>query len=187
MRNSRQLLADYATTRSEPAFRELVTRYIDLVYSTALRLVDGDAQRAEDVAQTAFVDLSRDANKMLRATMVGGWLHRHTCFIAAKVMRGERRRLLREQKAVEMNALNAAETSLADIGPVLDEVINELGDEDPAPVLREAGFTLRWRVAGKQRKRGPETGEPSLGSITFDAPPARHRVLSCGAGDSPFQ
>jgi len=36
--------------------------------------------------------------------MLGGWLHRHTCFVASNTMRGERRRRLREQQAVEMNS-----------------------------------------------------------------------------------
>ena len=43
------------------AFRGLVSRYVDLVYSTALRLVGGDTHRAEDVTQTVFVDLARGA------------------------------------------------------------------------------------------------------------------------------
>jgi hypothetical protein len=43
MTDSQTLLGQYARTRSESAFRELVSRYIDLVYSTAFRLVGGDA------------------------------------------------------------------------------------------------------------------------------------------------
>src|SRR2546427_5613099 len=46
------LMSEYVRTGSEPAFRELVARYLDLVYSSALRLVGGDAQFAEDVSQT---------------------------------------------------------------------------------------------------------------------------------------
>ena len=46
MTDSQQLLADYAANGSERAFQELVARYVDLVYSTAIRLVDGDAHRA---------------------------------------------------------------------------------------------------------------------------------------------
>jgi DNA-directed RNA polymerase specialized sigma24 family protein len=82
-----QLLAEYARNSSEGAFRELVTRYIDLVYSTAFRLVDDDTHRAQDVVQAVFLDLARSAIKLKPGTMLGGWLHRHTCFVAAKMMR----------------------------------------------------------------------------------------------------
>jgi DNA-directed RNA polymerase specialized sigma24 family protein len=92
MTRSQQLLADYVSSGSERAFHELVTRYMDLVYATALRLVNGDAHRAEDVAQTVFVDLAHQARRLSAESTVGGWLHRHTCFVASKVMRGERRR-----------------------------------------------------------------------------------------------
>jgi RNA polymerase sigma factor (sigma-70 family) len=105
MTDSHELLAEYATTGSEAAFRELVTSYLDLVYSAAVRLVDGDTHRAEDVAQTVFIDLARRAQSLSKEVMLGGWLHRHTCFVAANLMRAERRRQSRERQAVEMNAL----------------------------------------------------------------------------------
>src|SRR6478736_9839681 len=105
MTDSQRLLREYANG-SEPAFRELVSRYVNLVYSAAVRLVDGDAHLAEDVAQTVFVDLSRMADTLSRDVMLGGWLHRHTCFVAAKVMRSERRRQFRERQAAQMNALH---------------------------------------------------------------------------------
>ena len=47
MTDPRTLLAEYATKGSEPAFREVVERYVNLVYATAVRLVDGDTHRAE--------------------------------------------------------------------------------------------------------------------------------------------
>jgi len=51
--SDQQLLRDYAGSRSEAAFAELVRRHIDLVYSAALRLVI-DAHQAEDVTQGVF-------------------------------------------------------------------------------------------------------------------------------------
>lgn len=135
MTECQQLLADYAKNGSETAFRELVTRYIDLVFSTALRLVDGDAHRAQDTVQTVFIDLARQAPKLSPDTMLGGWLHRDTCFVAAKVMRGERRRQLRERQAAEMNALNQSDAGFAHFAPVLDEAINRLGEEDRKAIL----------------------------------------------------
>lgn len=49
MTDTHTLLADYVQTGSDAAFRELVSRYVDLVYSTALRLVGADRHCAEDV------------------------------------------------------------------------------------------------------------------------------------------
>ena len=134
--DSQPLLADYAANGSERAFRELVARYVDLVYSTALRLVEGDTHRAEDVAQTVFADLARMAAKLSPNSALGGWLHRHTCFVARTVMRGERRRQARERQAMEMSALdNQPDNALAEIAPVLDEAINELGADDRDAIL----------------------------------------------------
>ena len=136
MTDSKPLLADYAANGSEQAFRELVARYVDLVYSTALRLVEGDTHRAEDVAQTVFVDLARMAARLSPNSTLGGWLHRHTCFVARTVMRGERRRQARERQAMEMSALdNHPDNALAEIAPVLDEAINELGADDRDAIL----------------------------------------------------
>jgi len=78
MTDAQRLLADYVTNGSEAAFRELITRYLDLVYSTAVRLVSGDTHRAQDVAQTVFIDLARKAPSLPNDVMLGGWLHRHT-------------------------------------------------------------------------------------------------------------
>ena len=72
------LLRQYVEHGSESAFRELVTRYIDFVYSVALRRVDGNAYLAQDVAQTVFTDLARKARSLPVDVMLGGWLHRHT-------------------------------------------------------------------------------------------------------------
>jgi RNA polymerase sigma factor (sigma-70 family) len=136
MTDSQQLLADYTANGSERAFQELVARYVDLVYSTAIRLVEGDTHRAEDVAQTVFVDLARAAAKLSPNSMLGGWLHHHTCFVARTIMRGERRRQARERQAMEMSALNNhADMALAEIAPVLDEAINELGADDRDAIL----------------------------------------------------
>ena len=86
-----QLLRDYVRNGSEQAFHELVTRYIDLVYSVAVRRVGGDAHMAQDITQTVFTDLSRKARTLPDNLMLGGWLHRHTCFVCSYLMRGERR------------------------------------------------------------------------------------------------
>jgi len=136
MTDSQRLLADFVKHGSEAAFRDLVTRYTDLVYSTAVRLVDGDTHLAQDVTQTVFMDLARMARKLSSQVMLGGWLHQHTCYVAATVMRGERRRQSRERQAVEMNNLqDHSKASLAQVAPILDEAINQLGTEDRIAVV----------------------------------------------------
>jgi len=134
MGDPQKLLEAFVNEGSESAFRELVSRYIDLVYSTAVRLVDGDTHRAQDISQIVFADLARMAWKLPPGTALGGWLHRNTCFVARTTMRGERRRQVRERQAAEMRALNEEDT-LAQISPVLDEAIQELGPDDRDAIL----------------------------------------------------
>ncbi len=150
MIESQELLLEYAVSGSEEAFRELVSRYIDLVYSTALRLVQGDADLAQDVTQNVFVYLCQNARKLPRKVMLGGWLHRHTCFVANKLMRGERRRLAREEQVALMEALpDHTAANLATVAPVLDEAINLLGDEDRTAILLRFFEQRDFRSVGK--------------------------------------
>src|SRR5437660_1965937 len=136
MTDNHNWLAEYVQTGSDAAFRELVTRYVDLVYSTALRLVGGDTHRAEDVTQTVFVNLARVARTLPKDVKLGGWLHRDTCFTASTLMRGERRRQSRERQAAEMNALqNNSDADYSLVAPVLDEAINELDEADRTAIL----------------------------------------------------
>ena len=136
MTDHRTLLADYVTHGSEPAFRELVARYVNLVYSTALRLVHGDSHRAEDVVQTVFADLARLAGTLSRDVMLGGWLHRRTWHVATTLMRNERRRQHRERQAAEMNGLeDNPEGQFERIAPMLDEAIDQLSARDRAAIV----------------------------------------------------
>ncbi|MGC3956773.1 MAG: sigma-70 family RNA polymerase sigma factor [Verrucomicrobiota bacterium] len=155
MTDTRQLLADYVASGSETAFRDLVASYVDLVYSAAIRLVNGDAHLAEDVAQTVFADLAKLARTLSKDVMLGGWLHRHTCFVASKVLRSERRRQERERQAVAMSTLeDHSAANLATLTPVLDEAVNQLNAEDRAAIL------LRFFEQKDFRSVGESLGSP---------------------------
>src|SRR4051794_4176788 len=120
MSETRELLADYVRDRSQPAFRELVERYYDLVYSTAARRVAGQSEAARDVAQTVFMDLARQANRLPPEVQLGGWLHRHTCFVTGKLIREEQRRKAREAEAATMNTREATtDATFAELAPML--------------------------------------------------------------------
>jgi RNA polymerase sigma factor (sigma-70 family) len=136
MTESGQLLVEFVERGSEEAFRQLVARYVDLVYSTALRLVGGDNHCAEDVAQTVFLHLSRQAPGLPADTMLGGWLHRDTCYVARNVLRSERRRRAREQEFALMESTpDHSQATLAGVAPFLDEAIDTLTQEDRADIL----------------------------------------------------
>jgi RNA polymerase sigma factor (sigma-70 family) len=133
---SRQLLAEYARTGSETAFRELLKNYLGLVYSAALRLTGGNAHWSEEITQTVFIGLAQKARTLSGEVMLGGWLHQYTFHTATKFVRAERRRQIREQEACEMNALaNDAPDEWRKVGPILDEAMLELGDEDRTAIL----------------------------------------------------
>lgn len=149
MTETQQLLAKFVDQGSEIAFRELVERYVNLVYSTAMRMVNGDHQTAEDVSQMVFADLAKEARRLSKDTRLGGWLHRHTCFIAAKTLRGERRRRNREREALTMNTLNDdAPGTSPGISQELDEAINQLAEIDRAAIVLRFFEQHDFRVVG---------------------------------------
>ena len=136
MTDNQTLVSEYVRTGSESAFRELVARYVDLVYSSALRLVGGNAQLAEDVSQTVFLNLARKAHRLPREVMLGGWLHRDACYAARTLMRGERRRQQRERQAMAMSAIeDHSNSNLEQLAPLLDEAIEELRTEDRTAIV----------------------------------------------------
>src|SRR5262245_29063607 len=102
-----ELLASYVRHRSEEAFAEIVRRHLGLVYTAALRQVRSP-QLAEEVTQSVFVDLARNAARLKPDTVVSAWLYQVTRRTAIDVVRREACRQLREQIASEMNATNTA-------------------------------------------------------------------------------
>ena len=133
-----ELLRRYTHDRSETAFEELVRRHVNLIYSAALRQVNGDAQLAEDVTQSVFTDLARKAAQLNRHPSLTGWLYTSTRFIAANIRRTEQRRSAREQEAHAMNAFfNSVgpEPDWAQIRPLLDDAMHTLDEQDREAVL----------------------------------------------------
>jgi RNA polymerase sigma factor (sigma-70 family) len=128
-----ELLRRYAEDRSEVAFAALVQRHLDRVYSVALRQVGGDVHLAEDVAQTVFSALARQAPLLARRPVLGGWLYRTTQFTAIDVVRIERRRRAREQEADTMREAPTDPSGTVDwdkFRPVIDQTLAELRDRD---------------------------------------------------------
>jgi RNA polymerase sigma factor (sigma-70 family) len=154
------LLARYTRQHAEDAFAEIVRRHLDLVFSAALRQVRSP-QLAEEVAQSVFTDLARQAHRLAPGTVLTAWLYQVARRTAIDVVRREARRQIREQTACELTAMNAPallgqspmepEADWTHIEPLLDEAMDALGEPDRAAVLlryfenkslREVGQTL---------------------------------------------
>ena len=129
-----ELLGQYARNQAQDAFTEIVRRHVDLVYSAALRQVRSP-QLAEEVAQSVFTDLARNAGKLQPDTVLTAWLYQVTRRTAVDVVRKESRRQLREQIASEMNAMNATAPDWTRVEPFLDEAMHTLDETDRAAVL----------------------------------------------------
>ncbi|MES2708107.1 MAG: sigma-70 family RNA polymerase sigma factor [Verrucomicrobiota bacterium] len=136
-RDDEDLLREYRASRDEPAFRALVQRHFPAVWSTARRLVNGDAALAEDVSQEVFTHLATHAQSLPPRVVLGGWLHRHTCFTAAKAVRAASRRRSREQLAAAMNHSQQQPDPppWPDIAPHLDAALNALPAADRDAVI----------------------------------------------------
>ena len=136
MLDDQQLLRRYATDGSEAAFGELVARYVNLVYSAALRRTGGDTHLAQDAAQLVFTDLARKARSLPKNVVLAGWLHRATQYAAAQLLRTEHRRQAREQEAVAMNTPDSESAPDWDrIQPLLDKALDELNPTDRDALL----------------------------------------------------
>ena len=149
--SDRQLLDRYTSRHAEDAFAEIVRRHLALVHSAALRQVRSP-QLAEEVAQSVFTDLARQAQRLAPDTVLTAWLYQVTRRTAIDVVRREASRQLREQIATEMNAMNATAADWTYIEPLLDDALHALDETDRTAVL------LRYFESKSLREVGTALG-----------------------------
>ena len=132
-----ELLREFATSNSQPAFATLVQRHINLVYSVALRRL-GNAHEAEEVTQAVFVILAKKAGSLRAGTILSGWLYQTAQLTSANFQRAAFRRQRREQEAyMQFTQESEPDRSWQQLSPLLEEAMTRLGkDERDAVVLR---------------------------------------------------
>jgi len=190
-----QLLAEYGRQGSEPAFRELVQRHVNMVYSAALRETRGNGPQAEDITQEVFTELARRAAKLESHPALAGWLYTCVRRMTANIRRADERRQHREQEVFSMNERLGSDSSEAlwqQVRPVLDDVMHELNEDDRTAVvlrffeglsLKEVGAALgltenaaRMRVEraldklhGQLSRRGIHSTAATLAAVLVTA------------------
>jgi len=133
-----ELLRTFEKTGSEPAFDQIVSRYIKLVYSTAMRSLNGDPDLSQDVTQEVFLDVARKVKSLLHHQTLTGWLYTSTRFASSKALRRENRRRHYENEAMRMQPPPSnieSDTAWNQIKPVIDEALEILPEEDRTAVL----------------------------------------------------
>jgi RNA polymerase sigma factor (sigma-70 family) len=145
------LLRSYAETGSNTAFASLVERHLNLVYSVARRHVQS-APLAEDVAQSVFIELARNARQIKSATPLAAWLHLVSRRMALNAARGEMRRHARETAAAELAEMKTSSPGWTEIEPALDEAVESLDLADRNAIL------LRYFESKSLREIGSALG-----------------------------
>lgn len=141
--NDAELLRDFVERRSDSAFAEIVKRHINLVYSTALRMVR-DSALAQDVAQSVFVELARKASSIRDGNALPGWLYRATRFQSANVVRAEQTRRRHETEAM-MQANLQTDDAWEQIRSEIEEAMEALDPADQNLVLMRFFENQNWR------------------------------------------
>ncbi len=152
MSHDNELLRRFVEEGAEAAFAELVREHLGLVYSAAVREMNGDTGLAEDISQAVFTELASKAPRLLAHPSLAGWLYLTVRNLAANLRRSEHHRRRREEEAMkEMPAEDTPSEAWQRMRPVLDDALHELKADDREAVvlhfleerpLREVGLRL---------------------------------------------
>src|SRR5687768_7870189 len=134
MQDDLELLWEYGRSGDNHAFSTVASRYIDLIYSAALRQVR-DPHVAEDVTQATLIILMNKASSLPRGTVVPGWLLRVTRYAALDAMKLQRRRTHHERQAAVMRSESTQSSDQSgvkweDVAPQVDEALLKLKADD---------------------------------------------------------
>src|SRR5215469_17796479 len=145
------LLHRYVEGQSDEAFAALVAKYVNLVYSVALRDV-GNPHHAEEVTQAVFIVFAKKAGQLRHHKALSSWLFHATHLTANNFVRSEIHRRQREQEAHMKSISTESGSNIWEtIAPLLDSAVAGLSENDRRAIvlrfyegrnLREVGVAL---------------------------------------------
>jgi RNA polymerase sigma factor (sigma-70 family) len=144
------LLERFMRDESDEAFAGIVERYINLVYSVALRHT-ANPHYSQEITQAVFIILARRAGSIGHRTVLAGWLYSAARLTAANFMRSEIRRSRREHEVFMQSIAEESppQPIWLELSPLLEAAMSQL-----KPVDRDA-LVLRFF----ENKSLPEVGK----------------------------
>lgn len=194
-----ECLRRFVTAADERAFAEVVERHVGLVHAAAMRVL-ADPDAAQEVAQSVFILLAKQAWRLTGHPALAGWLYRTAVLQSRDYRRSQARRRQRElHAAVIGSTMNHVESSSTELEPELDEAMLELRARDREVLVlryfsgksvREVGEALGLREDAAQkrlsnaldaltanfRRRGLRVAAPALTVVAL-----QNAVVSAGA------
>lgn len=122
------LLRSWAADGSDAAFRQLTEKYINLVFSIALRGVAGRHEVAEEVTQNVFALLARKAGRLKADPSISGWLYQTAVLEAKSAARRELKHLekMKQLSDTESTPADGHADPWAEALPHLNDAMNAL-------------------------------------------------------------
>ena len=108
-----KLVSSFVETQDEGAFNEIVRRYADKIYRTALRITRNPSA-AEDVLQEVFIVLMEKMNTFHAESKFSTWLYSVTAKISFSQLRAEKKH--RNNVSFEEDIYKVEEKMLRDLG-----------------------------------------------------------------------
>jgi RNA polymerase sigma factor (sigma-70 family) len=172
------LLRRFTTAGDAEAFAEIIRRHAGLVYGAAMRIL-ADVDRAADVTQETFLQLTKDASRV--SGSLPGWLHRVATHKAIDQMRREaaRRRHEVQYAAGQPHEVN----DWKDLSHCVDEELNRLDDQTREVLIAHflEGCTTRQIAAAQGTSQATVSRRVDAG-VTRLRVALRRRGLLVAAG-----
>ena len=185
------LLKRFTGSGDAQALAEIIRRHAGLVYGAALRIL-ADVDRASDVAQETFLQLTKDAASVTGS--LPGWLHRVATHKAIDQMRRDASRRHRERQYAAEERPHAA-VEWKTISPYVDVGLRELEPELRKVLIlhflegrttREIALT-QGAVPGDGVAADRGRGRTTPGQAPPTRRPGRRGALSALLGDNAVQ
>src|SRR5262249_50887667 len=109
----------------------------------------GNPHQAEEICQAVFIILAGKAARLPHGTVLSGWLYETARLTAGNYMRGEIRRIDREQEAQMQSIVEQPEPDAwAQVAPMLDQAMAHLNEQDRNAVVLRFFETRSFQEVG---------------------------------------